>query len=89
MNDTCVSCGAEIPEGRQVCPACESGIRKPAPVRLTEHDFGFEYCCGGCGTLIAFTRHPIDDGLKSVKRYCTYCGRRINWNEIQRHSSTT
>ena len=61
----------------------------PAPAKLIEHDFGFENCCGGCGTLIAFTRHPIDDGLKSVKRYCTYCGRRINWNEIQRHSSTT
>ena len=76
MNDTCVSCGAEIPEGRQVCPACE------------EHEYGYEYVCE-CNTLIAFTRHPIDDGLKSVKRYCTYCGRRINWNEIQRHSAST
>ena len=23
MTNTCISCGAEIPEGRQVCPACE------------------------------------------------------------------
>lgn len=23
--DVCVCCGAEIPEGRQVCPACENG----------------------------------------------------------------
>ena len=22
--ETCVSCGATIPEGRQICPACES-----------------------------------------------------------------
>lgn len=22
--DVCVCCGAEIPEGRQVCPACEN-----------------------------------------------------------------
>lgn len=22
--DTCVSCGAQIPEGRQTCPACEA-----------------------------------------------------------------
>lgn len=24
MTDTCVCCGREIPEGRQVCPTCES-----------------------------------------------------------------
>lgn len=23
MNETCVFCGVIIPEGRQVCPACE------------------------------------------------------------------
>lgn len=23
MTDTCVCCGAEIPEGRMVCPQCE------------------------------------------------------------------
>jgi hypothetical protein len=23
MSETCVCCGREIPEGRQVCPACE------------------------------------------------------------------
>ena len=23
MNDTCVCCGAPVPEGRQVCPKCE------------------------------------------------------------------
>lgn len=23
MSNRCVSCGAEIPEGRQVCPSCE------------------------------------------------------------------
>lgn len=26
--ETCVCCGAEIPEGRQVCPACENGEGK-------------------------------------------------------------
>lgn len=24
--DICVCCGAEIPEGHQVCPACEKGV---------------------------------------------------------------
>lgn len=26
MDNTCVCCGAEIPEGRQVCKACEEGF---------------------------------------------------------------
>ena len=26
--DSCIVCGAEIPEGRQVCPTCEYKIRK-------------------------------------------------------------
>ena len=26
--DICVSCGAPVPEGRQVCPSCESGERE-------------------------------------------------------------
>ena len=33
MTDTCVSCGAVIPEGRMVCPNCENGANlggKPA-----------------------------------------------------------
>lgn len=25
--NTCVCCGAIIPEGRQVCPTCENGVR--------------------------------------------------------------
>lgn len=24
-SEICVCCGAEIPEGRQVCPSCENG----------------------------------------------------------------
>ena len=30
MSDTCVCCGREVPEGRQVCPSCER-INYPAP----------------------------------------------------------
>jgi predicted nucleic acid-binding Zn ribbon protein len=28
MNDHCISCGAVIPEGRQICPACENYTKK-------------------------------------------------------------
>lgn len=27
MGDRCVCCGAEIPEGRQVCPSCEEAAK--------------------------------------------------------------
>lgn len=26
MNNTCICCGAIIPEGRMVCPICERGV---------------------------------------------------------------
>lgn len=26
MVDTCVCCGAPVPEGRMVCPICEAGV---------------------------------------------------------------
>ena len=26
MTDCCLICGAYVPEGREVCPACQSGI---------------------------------------------------------------
>ena len=25
-NNRCVICGAEIPEGREICPDCEQGV---------------------------------------------------------------
>lgn len=28
MSNTCVCCGVDIPEGRQVCPSCENGERR-------------------------------------------------------------
>lgn len=28
MSERCVCCGAEIPEGRQVCPTCEAEAKR-------------------------------------------------------------
>ena len=28
MSERCVCCGEAIPEGRQVCPACEKGTKR-------------------------------------------------------------
>ena len=29
MSNTCVCCGREVPEGRQVCPICENSYSVP------------------------------------------------------------
>ena len=29
MIEKCISCGADIPESMQACPACETAIKKP------------------------------------------------------------
>lgn len=36
MNNTCISCGAIIPEGRLVCPNCENSCKAPPDAIL--HD---------------------------------------------------
>ena len=45
MSNKCISCGAEIPEGRQVCPNCEIESIAKAMCKycqkMTETD-----CCG-------------------------------------------
>lgn len=33
-DDTCVCCGREIPEGRQVCPDCEARAAKYDPAEF-------------------------------------------------------
>lgn len=37
MNNTCVCCGAVIPEGRQVCPNCEARAYDPDEFFRAEH----------------------------------------------------
>ena len=62
--DRCVCCGAEIPEGRQVCPECmEKGKDKPcawckAEYTIIDDDFGQPV-------------HP------TKVKFCFNCGRRL------------
>ncbi len=34
--ETCVFCGAEIPEGSQICPECKRKIKYTQPYRIFE-----------------------------------------------------
>ena len=60
MEDRCISCGAIIPEGRQVCESCEKGETelKPCPF------------CGGKAEIKYGNAYYI----KCVQAHCTKCG---------------
>ena len=36
MNNLCVSCGAIIPEGRQICPKCEKEEFTTRPIQYSD-----------------------------------------------------
>ena len=36
MNNTCISCGTIVPEGRQICPACEDALKNYNPGAKTK-----------------------------------------------------
>ena len=40
--ERCVCCGEAIPEGRQVCPACEKGTKRE-DIKMTNNDFLQKY----------------------------------------------
>lgn len=42
--ETCVCCGAVIPEGRQVCPDCEKALDKDNNTKLMEVLYGRSFC---------------------------------------------
>ena len=49
MENRCVICGEIIPEGRQVCPACEAGEdRCCSTCRMYYRLTKFDYSRGGC-----------------------------------------
>lgn len=39
MNNKCVFCGVEIPEGRQVCPNCETNNNDEAIKKINDFQF--------------------------------------------------
>lgn len=62
LNNRCICCGTIIPEGRQVCPNCESTIAKRG-------FYGDEHCTN-CDALLT--------GYKTSRyKYCPYCGIKI------------
>lgn len=74
--ERCVSCGAVIPEGRWVCPGCETGkwnTNKPPAKPILGEDFdgppGCYYdICPGCRCAVPYSISP-----------CPICGQPLIW----------
>ena len=72
--NTCVCCGAEIPEGRQVCKVCNEVDfpRKPVKYEEPRYGMGYEYHdwkCPKCGKFLA-----MEPNIKGIPRRCQNCG---------------
>lgn len=51
MTDTCLICGQPVPEGRQVCPNCEKGLKPWKELSKTEVYMVKMKHCKGCEYL--------------------------------------
>lgn len=63
MTETCVCCGAEIPEGRQVCPNCE---------KKNEYE-RTHYVCLKCKHLREIFKPNEPGPNRPLEQFCYYC----------------
>ena len=64
MSEYCVCCGAEIPEGRMVCPGCEAAIKNGFGKDAEIEDLDF--ADGDCEYMYECL---IDDGCEGCPRF--------------------
>ena len=83
MTEHCIVCGMEIPEGRQVCPACETKVQARDPVAPVADHCGW-LVCGRCvAGPMAVVGWVSCNGSKVGKlaRFCPNCGCEVKWDE--------
>ena len=62
----------------RVISICKEALEKQIPIKAEYHEPDFDvrmfswWTCGNCDCEIASV----------VDKYCSYCGRRIDWNEV-------
>lgn len=62
MNDTCVCCGAPVPEGRMVCPQCEYANDRAVPGRKeNEMEDGIQAQIASVEARCKSNSHRIDE----------------------------
>lgn len=65
-------------EADQIVELLKDGT--PMPVKVIKTDYGIQYVCAACSTLLVFNRKPMTvEQLGTIKRFCHYCGRKIDW----------
>ena len=80
MSEHCVSCGAEIPEGRQVCIICESAKTPRAWIPDTGTSCVQRFRCPYClGAVYWPQNHGKERPPRPVCFYplCPWCGKMI------------
>lgn len=82
MNDNkCVICGAVIPEGRMVCPICETGEDRLEHKRDLLYEYCYNVSCDKCVLnnkttnkclrISVATEDELDNALKLIKKGTT------------------
>lgn len=69
----CVCCGDIIPEGRQICPACEKGY-KHGHWLSGKTILGTEVMCSNCGFTALMSRLSDQD-----KKFCPKCHSKMEY----------
>lgn len=72
MENTCICCGVEIPEGRQICPACEK-VDHPAHYNTGKYE------------CIEVMRDTFGD--KAVKDFCICNAFKYIWRSEKKNGS--
>lgn len=83
MNNVCIVCGEPIPEGRQVCPACEQQQQR-CPCR--ECIRRTAECHGSCTDYTAWRqyRNKVGEWLRSQRHSSRMASQRFMHNIRQR-----
>ena len=88
--NTCIICGTEVPEGRQVCPNCEKPKAKPTEIEILKEALRLAlsdktYCrnCDlntSCGSEKCF-KFRTDEVLKEAKKNLAEANKIIGGSE--------
>ena len=66
--ERCICCGAEIPEGRQICPRCRDEVN-----RMPEFKIGRCCCCGAENVMTLFMMGYDGQGHIECGFVCSDC----------------
>lgn len=91
FDDRCIVCGVIIPEGRQVCPNCESKLKTMPESFVQRMTAALRNAtpCEPIGDLHSVPHFRCPSCEKAVKTYCdspqmpfcSWCGQALKWHD--------